>query len=234
MYRRLDRGDRVAAGFYAERLQELGKALKHHQDQWEDRVLETLTRDQVRAYRTWKNAQEELAKARQREEALRWRGMFAGERVAAPETPTVIDAPGAPRPDVGSAAIRVGRTIYVASQVAMDLSGRIVGQGDLQAQASRAFENLTAVLGAARALPSDVVRLTIYVVNYRPEHLPLIRGAAGPAYFPSRHPPVTTVVSVQSLLRDGLLIAVEATAVTGRGAADVDADELVSGGARRP
>lgn len=219
MYQRLEGGDRVAALFYAERLRELGKSLKQRQDRFESRLFDILSRDQVRAYRDWKKEQEALAVAKQRDEALRWRATPFGTDRPAPvaETPTFIDAPGAPSPDAGSQAIRVGRTVYVASQVAVDPSGMIIGAGDLQAQAARAFENLTAVLAAARAMPSDVVRLTIYVVNYRPDDLPRIRGAAGAAYFPARHAPVTTVVGVESLTREGLLIAVEATAVTARG-----------------
>ncbi|HEX9581522.1 MAG TPA: RidA family protein [Gemmatimonadales bacterium] len=234
MYQRLDSGDRVAAMFYAERLQEIGKSLKQRQDRFESRLFDILTGDQVRAYRDWKREQEQLAEARQRDETLRWRGAaFGGDRPAAVEIPVFIAAPGVAQPDVGSAAIRVGRTVYVSSQIAVDQSGTLVGEGDLQAQSARAFDNLTAVLAAARALPSDVVRLTVYVVNYRPEYLPLIRGAAGSAYFPARHSPVTTMVGVQSLSREGLLIAVEATAVTARGGGERDAGEPVIGGARR-
>jgi len=106
----------------------------------------------------------------------------------------------------------------VSSQAGVDDAGNVVGPGDLRAQAERAFANLTRVLAAARALPADVVRLTIYVVGYRPEDLETIRQA-GAAYFPSRNPPVVTVLGVESLWRDGLLIALDATAVQGSGAA---------------
>ncbi len=67
------------------------------------------------------------------------------------------------------------------------------------------------MLKGAGAAPGDVVRLTIYVVNYSPRDLDVIRGAA-PEFFPQRNPPAGMVVGVQALPRDGLLIAVDATA----------------------
>ena len=69
-----------------------------------------------------------------------------------------------------------------------------------------------AVLRSAGALPRDVVSLTIYVVNYHPADLAMIRQA-GAAYFGS-NPPIATVVGVQSVGRDGALISIGATAVS--------------------
>jgi enamine deaminase RidA (YjgF/YER057c/UK114 family) len=69
------------------------------------------------------------------------------------------------------------------------------------------------VLKIAGASPADVTKLTIYVVNYAPAQWTLIREA-GSAFFPQRNPPAGLVVGVQSLPREGLLIAVDAIAVT--------------------
>jgi enamine deaminase RidA (YjgF/YER057c/UK114 family) len=150
---------------------------------------------------------------------VRWQVMPFGGGPARPaaEPKTFVDDTGLPPVDAGSQAVRVGRTVYASSQVALDDAGHIVGGNDLHAQAAQAFANLTRVLGAARALPEDVVRLTIYVVGYRPGDLDVIRQA-GAAYFPARHPPVVTLLGVESLSREGLLIAVEATAVQGSAA----------------
>lgn len=216
MYQKLDAGDRAAALFYAERLQRLGKSLKDQQNQFESQLSGFLTGDQLRAYRQWRKAQDQAAEAKAKEDAVRWRMMPFGMERPAAEPKSFVNEPGLPRPDAGSQAVRVGRTVYVSSQFAVDDGGNIVGAGNLRAQAVRAFANLTRVLGAARALPADVVRLTIYVVNYQPGDLDTIRQA-GEAYFPDRNPPVVTVLGVQSLAREGLLIAVEATAVEGSG-----------------
>ena len=102
--------------------------------------------------------------------------------------------------------------MYVASQLALDSTGALVG-ADLRAQAERAFANLATVLRAAGALPQDVVALTIYVVNYRSADLATIRDA-GAAYF-GPNPPIATLLGVQSLARERALFAVGATAVTG-------------------
>lgn len=216
MYQKLDAGDRAAALFYAERLQRVGQSLKQRQEQFEDGLSAFLSSDQVKAYRRWRKAQDQAAEAKAREGAMRWRMMPFGIDRPAAEPKTFVNEPGLPHPDAGSQAVRVGRTVYVSSQVAVDDDGNIVGGGDLPAQAVRAFANLTRVLGAARALPEDVVLLTIYVVGYRPEDLEAIRQA-GAAYFSGHKPPVVTVLGVESLSRDGWLIAVEATAVQGSG-----------------
>lgn len=109
-------------------------------------------------------------------------------------------------------AVKVGSTVYVSGEVALDSTGQLVGPGDLRAQARQAFANLALVLKIAGALPADVAKLTIYVVNAKPGDHDVIRAAA-PEFFPERNPPAGTVVGVATLPREGLLIAVDATAV---------------------
>jgi enamine deaminase RidA (YjgF/YER057c/UK114 family) len=109
-------------------------------------------------------------------------------------------------------AVRVGSTLYVSGEVALDSTGRLVGPGDLRAQAAQAFANLATVLRIGGAAPADVAKITVYVVNYSPKDLDAIRQAA-PDFFPQRNPPAGIVIGVQSLPQEGLLIAVDATAV---------------------
>src|SRR3989442_12882305 len=63
------------------------------------------------------------------------------------------------------------------------------------------------------SVPSDVTKLSIYVVNYRPEDFDLIREA-GTEFFPQRNPPAGVVLGVQSLPKEGLLVAIDAIPVT--------------------
>ena len=109
-------------------------------------------------------------------------------------------------------AVRIGATLYVSGEVALDSTGELVGRGDLSTQAAQAFHNLTTVLRIGGALPADVAKLTIYVVNYSPGDLDRIRDAA-PDFFARRSPPAGIVVGVQALPQEGLLIAVDATAI---------------------
>ena len=109
-------------------------------------------------------------------------------------------------------AVRIGPTLYVSGEVALDSTGRLVGPGDLRAQAAQAFANLATVLRIGGTSLADVAKLTIYVVNYSPKDLDVIRQAA-PDFFPQRNPPAGMVIGVQALPQEGLLIAVDATAV---------------------
>ena len=109
-------------------------------------------------------------------------------------------------------AVKVGPTVYVSGEVALDSTGQLVGPGDLRAQATQAFANLSTVLRIAGVAPVDIAKLTIYVVNAKPGDFDVIRAAA-PDFFPQRNPPAGTLVGVVTLPREGLLIAVDATAV---------------------
>jgi enamine deaminase RidA (YjgF/YER057c/UK114 family) len=103
------------------------------------------------------------------------------------------------------------RMVFVAGQVAEDGDGGLVAAGDLAGQARQAFANLGRALTAARAAPTQVTKLTIYVVGHRPEYLPDI-SAARIAVF-GDHKPADTIVGVQTLAEAGRLIEVEAIAV---------------------
>jgi enamine deaminase RidA (YjgF/YER057c/UK114 family) len=216
MNERLDAGDRAAAMFYAERLQDLGKYLKDRQDRFEDGLRRFLTGDQIKAYRKWKDGEERAAEQKRREAELRWQeaefsgsGYRAGASAPEPKA-SVPNVPGVATPDVGAQAVHIGRTVYITNQLGVDSAGTL--GTDLKTQAERAFANLAAVLRSAGALPRDVVSLTIYVVNYHSTDLATIREA-GAAYFGS-NPPIATVLGVQSVGRDGALISIGGTAVS--------------------
>jgi enamine deaminase RidA (YjgF/YER057c/UK114 family) len=108
-------------------------------------------------------------------------------------------------------AARGSRMVFVAGQVADDAGGALVARGDLAAQAHQAFANVGRGLAAAGARPSDVARITIYVVGHRPDYLDDI-SAARIAVF-GDHKPADTIVGVQTLAEPGYLIEIEAIAV---------------------
>lgn len=105
-----------------------------------------------------------------------------------------------------------GRTIYVSGQVAFDAAGNFVGEGDFAAQARQVFANLKAVLRDAGASFDDVVKLTTFIVNYTPELRPVLAEVRA-EYLPAKRPPASTLVGVQALAVEGLLIEIEAVAV---------------------
>lgn len=103
------------------------------------------------------------------------------------------------------------RLVFVAGQVAEDAAGRLVGPGDLAAQARQAFANVGRALAAARARPDEVAKLTIFVVDLRPDHLPAVEAARAAVF--ADHKPVDALIGVQVLAHPGCLIEVEAVAV---------------------
>jgi enamine deaminase RidA (YjgF/YER057c/UK114 family) len=105
-----------------------------------------------------------------------------------------------------------GKQIFIAGQTAWNANGELVGPGDLRAQTVQAFENLKTALEAAGASFADVVKYTTFVVNYSPEVRPML-GEVREKYVPMERPPAHTLIGVQSLARDGMLIEIEATAV---------------------
>jgi enamine deaminase RidA (YjgF/YER057c/UK114 family) len=73
------------------------------------------------------------------------------------------------------------------------------------------FANVGRALAAAGALPQDVAKITIFVVGYRREYLPVIEHGRVALF--GDHKPADSLLGVQALSRPEYLIEVEATAV---------------------
>ena len=64
-----------------------------------------------------------------------------------------------------SQAVRVGDTVYLSGQIPLDPQTRERVEGDIGARARRVFDNLTSVMQEAGGSLSDIVKLTIYLVD---------------------------------------------------------------------
>ena len=103
------------------------------------------------------------------------------------------------------------RLVFIAGQEPEDINGKLVGHGDLAAQARQAFGNLGRALAAAGARPAQVCKITIYVVNYaRDECSPIIEEARIALF--GDHKPADVIVGIATL-SPGYLIEVDAIAV---------------------
>lgn len=123
-----------------------------------------------------------------------------------------IQPPGLTKPTGYSHVVTVsGKLAFVAGQVSLDKDGNVVGKGDLKAQTVQVFENLKAALAAASASPKDLVKIVIYVVNYNPAQIGVLRDARQ-AFLAGAEPPASTLVGVQALAREDFLIEIEAIA----------------------
>jgi reactive intermediate/imine deaminase len=106
------------------------------------------------------------------------------------------------------------KTVYISGQIAFDKDGKIVGAGDMKAQAEQVFKNLEAALGAAGAKFSDVVKMNTYVTDM--EQAPAVREVRA-RYFGTTTP-ASTLVQVVKLARPELMIEIEVIAVVPGGA----------------
>src|SRR5919206_2380944 len=62
-------------------------------------------------------------------------------------------------------AVLAGDLLFVSGCVPVDEAGRLVGDDDVVAQAEQVFANIGAVLSAAGAAPSDVVKVTVFLLD---------------------------------------------------------------------
>ena len=108
-----------------------------------------------------------------------------------------------------------GRTVYIAGQGPYDAAGNLVGEGDHYAQTRQTMANLLTTLAAAGATPADVVKMTIYVVGLDAAALGAFVRAVRDATEGQPMPPTaSTMVGVEKLAWDPMLIEIEAVAVT--------------------
>lgn len=117
-----------------------------------------------------------------------------------------------PLPWPYSHGIRVGDTLYIAGQVALDEELRIVGPGDAEAQAHQTWKNIQAVVEAAGGKITDVVRVTTYLADIN--HADAVQKVRR-ELFPDGDYPVATMVQAAKLGLPGLLLETEAVAVIG-------------------
>lgn len=104
---------------------------------------------------------------------------------------------------------RVGNTVYVAGQLALDKAGKLVGPNDIGAQTRQIFENMKRILQGGGATLRDIVKVTVFVtdIRYREPY-----GEVRQEFFPA-NPPASTLVQVSALAIPGALIEIEAVAV---------------------
>lgn len=130
---------------------------------------------------------------------------------------TLHNPDGLPKPEVyRQLSIATGsRLVFLAGQVARDADGNKVGEGDFAAQVEQAYLNIGTALNEIGGSFDDVAKLTIYVVDWSAEKMPLLGEGVARAAAKLGVDPVKpiTLLGVAALGEPDLLVEVEATAV---------------------
>ena len=124
-----------------------------------------------------------------------------------------INPPDLPTPETYTQVVvaRGTKLVFLSGQQPEDVHGKLVGRGDFAFQVRQTFANLGRALTAAGALPKQVAKITIYVVDYqRDYHYPIVEEARVTLF--GDHKPANVVMGVATLSPD-YLIEVDAVAV---------------------
>ena len=127
------------------------------------------------------------------------------------KTPLNPDTVAVPLKPYYSNAVRseAGPLLWISGQVPVDRDGKLVGKGDLRAQAVQVHENIKAILAASGAGMEDIVKVTVYVTDMRAfNDIADIRSR----YFP-KDGPSSVICEVRALAWPEFMIEIEAVAV---------------------
>jgi enamine deaminase RidA (YjgF/YER057c/UK114 family) len=110
------------------------------------------------------------------------------------------------------AKVNHGTIVFLSGQVPSDASGKLVGEGDFEAQVEQVFANLKIAVEAAGGVMADIVKLNYYLVaEVEQSDVPKLRPIRD-RYINVEKPPASTFVVVSRLMRPGWLIEIEAIA----------------------
>jgi enamine deaminase RidA (YjgF/YER057c/UK114 family) len=101
------------------------------------------------------------------------------------------------------------RMVYISGQLPLDRKGKLVGAGDFRRQAEQVFANLQLALSELGGTFAHVVKLNYYLTDV--SQLADLR-AVRDQHVNRVAPPASSVVEVRRLLRDDVLLEIEAVA----------------------
>lgn len=125
---------------------------------------------------------------------------------------TIIQTTGAPAalgPYSQGVMVEGGRTLYIAGQVPIDpQTGKLAGDGDIEAQTERVLDNIGAILQEAGMGFQDLVKVGIFLSNF--DDFAKVNEIYGRRFKDS--PPARSTVQIARFPM-GFLIEVDAIAV---------------------
>ena len=121
-----------------------------------------------------------------------------------------VNPPGVHTPQANySHATRVGNTLYISGQLALDPDGVLVGPDDAAAQAEQCYRNLKTIVEHFGGTMDDVVKITQYITDLA--YRPLVSGPRD--RYLGTPGPSSTLVVIKGLAMPECLVEIEAIAV---------------------
>ena len=105
-------------------------------------------------------------------------------------------------------AVKSANLLFISGQVAFDDEGRVVGPGDIVAQARKIFDNIRILLNSAGLDFEDVIKTNYYVTDV--SQFPKVVSLRT-EYFSGVYP-ASTMVEVKGLVHEDLILEIEAVA----------------------
>lgn len=100
--------------------------------------------------------------------------------------------------------------VIISGQIALDNKGILIGKDNLVEQEEQVFTNIKNIIEESGGTMDDVIKISIYMADIT--HVQTIRDVRN-KFFNQQKPPTSTLVQVNKLVRDDLLIEIEATVV---------------------
>lgn len=106
-------------------------------------------------------------------------------------------------------ATRAGNLVFISGQVPLDSDGELVGKDDFKLQARQCLDNLVAMLEDSGASLKDLASITVFLtdMNNRKDFAEVRKD-----YF-SDNPPASTLVEINRLFMDDILLEINGIAV---------------------
>jgi 2-iminobutanoate/2-iminopropanoate deaminase len=102
------------------------------------------------------------------------------------------------------------RMVIISGQVALDAKGNLVGKDDLEKQTEQIFTNIKNIVEETGGTMDDIVKLGIFTTDV--SKIQAVRTVRD-KFINTKKPPTSTLVQVNKLFRDDILIEIEATAI---------------------
>jgi enamine deaminase RidA (YjgF/YER057c/UK114 family) len=109
--------------------------------------------------------------------------------------------------------VKASEFLFIAGMLSGDAAGNVIGEGDFDAQATQVFRNIEAALKSAGASWANVVQFTTYLVHSQDiAKFMQFRLREFPKMFPNGVYPPNTLLIVDRLVQESLLIEVHTVA----------------------